>query len=108
EINSNDFVFNNEKLPAISASASIDKNNKTHLSLVNIDPSKSQEIKITISDKKYKMINGTILTSKQLRDYNSFTNPSVVQPKPFSDFKKTNKEIIINLPPFSVVVMQLE
>lgn len=108
EINSNDFVFNNEKLPAISASASIDKNNKTHLSLVNIDPSKSQEIKIAISDKKYKMINGTILTSKQLRDYNSFTNPSVVQPKPFFDFKKTNKEIIINLPPFSVVVMHLE
>ncbi|NHN25018.1 alpha-N-arabinofuranosidase [Flavobacterium jejuense] len=108
KVTCNDYVFNNEKLPALSVSASIDKNNKTHLSIVNIDSKKEQDIKIDLSTKKYKSIKGTILTSKQINDFNSFSNPNVITPKPFSDFKKKNKEVNLTIPPFSIIVLELE
>ena len=107
KVNCNDYVFNNEKLAAVSASASIDKNGKTHLSIVNIDSKNAQTITINTTNKKYKTITGNILTSKKLRDYNSFTNPSEIKPKSFSDFKMKNNDLIVTIPPFSVVVLEL-
>ena len=107
KVNCNDYVFNNEKLAAVSASASIDKNGKTHLSIVNIDSKNEQTITINTTNKKYKTITGNILTSKKLRDYNSFTNPSEIKPKSFSDFKMKNNDLIVTIPPFSVVVLEL-
>ncbi len=47
-IKSEDYVFGAEKLPAISASASRDKNGIIHISLVNIDPDHTHKVAINI------------------------------------------------------------
>src|SRR3712207_3820443 len=44
KLKSNDYTFGNEKLPAVSASASRDKSGVTHISLVNIDSKNVQEV----------------------------------------------------------------
>ena len=105
-LTSNNFSFNNENIPAVSASASIDKNGKTHISIINIDPKKQQSITINIADKKYKTLTGRILTSKNLRDFNSFDNPNKIKPETFKDAKMKKNEITLELPPFSVVVLE--
>lgn len=107
QLNSADFVFNGEKIPAVTASASIAKDGKTHISLVNIDPTKEQAITVNVADKKYRSINGRLLTSKKLRDFNSFDNPANIKPAVFKEAQIKNNQIALKLPPFSVVVLEL-
>ena len=65
DVKSNDYVVGTEKLPAVSVSASRDQAGVTHISLVNIDATKQQEISIDIRGSKYNSVSGRILTSKK-------------------------------------------
>lgn len=106
-ISTADYVFGDEKLPAVTASASLAKDGKTHLSLTNIDPSKAQEISIQLDGKKFKNVSGRVLTSKKLQDYNSFEKPNIIQPALFKDASLKGDQLKVKLPPFSVVVLEL-
>ncbi|MHA6247232.1 alpha-N-arabinofuranosidase [Pontibacter sp. CAU 1760] len=107
-IKSESYTMGNEKLPAISGSASKDKAGLTHVSLVNIDAKKAQEVEINIAGAKYKNVSGRILSSKKLQDYNSFDNPNIITPKAFKDAKLKGDKLTVKLPPFSVVVLEMK
>ncbi len=108
KIISNDYIFGAEKLPAVSVSASKDKNGVTHISLVNIDAAKSQDITVNVNGAKYTSVTGRIITSKKLQDYNSFDEPNKIQPTEFKDAKLLPNSLQVKLPPFSVVVLTLK
>src|SRR5690606_27070125 len=101
-------VFGNEKLPAVSASASKDKDGVTHISLVNIDSKKSQKISIELFGSKYKTVTGRVLSSAKLQDFNSFENPEKIKPAQFKGASLKNEVLMVDLPPFSVVVLELK
>jgi len=107
-VKSNDYTVGAAKLPAISASASRDKNGLVHFSLVNIDSKKAQEISLNIDGAKFKSVNGRILASKNLQDYNSFASPNKIKPANFKDAKLKGNSLNVTLPPFSVVVLELK
>lgn len=107
-ITSSDYILNGQKLPAVSASASKDKNGVIHISLVNIDAIKSQEVVAEIRGEKYMTMTGRILSSAKLQDYNSFEMPDKIKPAVFKNLKWNNSKISITLPPFSVVVLELK
>jgi alpha-N-arabinofuranosidase len=102
-----DYVFGDKKLPAVSGSASLAKDGKTHITLTNLDASKTQEVAIEIQGQKYKGVTGRILTSKKLQDYNSFDKPNTISPAVFKDASLKGNQLKIKLPPFSVVVLEL-
>ena len=104
-VTGNNYVFNGEKLPAISASASKDSTGVIHISLVNIDPDHSQKIELNIGEEKVKEVTSKILTSKKLQDYNSFTEPEKIKPAPFKELVLNKNIITITLPPTSVIVI---
>ncbi|MBF9252837.1 alpha-N-arabinofuranosidase [Pontibacter sp. 172403-2] len=107
-IKSEAYVMGSEKLPAVSGSASKDKNGLTHISLVNIDAKKEQDITISIDGAKYKNVTGRLLTSDKLQDYNSFDNPDAIKPETFKGAKLKGDNLTVKLPPFSVVVLELK
>jgi alpha-N-arabinofuranosidase len=107
-IQSNDYKMGKEKLKAISASASKDKNGLTHISLVNIDANTAQEVTINVSGANYSGVAGRILTSDKLQNYNSFENPDKIKPAAFTGAILTGNSLKIKLPPFSVVVLELK
>ena len=107
-IRSESYVVGNEKLPAVSGSASRDKNGLTHISLTNIDPKQAQEIAINIEGAKYKNVTGRVLTSKKLQDYNSFDKPNVIKPENYKGAKLKGNNLMVKLPPFSVVVLEMK
>lgn len=107
-ITSPDYVLNNQRLPAISVSASKDKNGLTHVSLVNIDAKKSQEVTIDIRGAKFSSATGRIITSAKLQDHNSFENPEKIKPTSFTNIKKTGDQFTVTIPPFSVIVLELK
>lgn len=107
-VTSNDYKMGKEKLKAISASASIDKNGLTHISLVNIDYSKPQQLTIDISGKKYSSVSGRILTSDKIQNYNSFDHPENIKPATFSGASLEGNDLTLTIPPFSVVVLEIK
>jgi alpha-N-arabinofuranosidase len=104
---SNDYVLGNEKLQAVWASASKNKGGLTHISLVNIDANKTQDVVIDVDGAAYKNIKGRILTSKKLQDYNSFEKPENIVPLAFNGAQIIGNKLMVKLPPFSVVVLAL-
>ncbi|HSC52422.1 MAG TPA: alpha-L-arabinofuranosidase C-terminal domain-containing protein [Phnomibacter sp.] len=108
QLQSNDYVFGNEKLPAVSASASVDAAGITHISLVNIDMQKSQDISVSLGAGKYSTVSGRILASKKIQDYNSFDEPNKIQPTAYNGAKLTGNSLKLQLPPNSVVVLTLK
>jgi len=81
----------------------------THISLVNIDASKTQTIEISLQGAKYDgTITGRILTSAKMQDHNTFEKPETIKPAVFKNFKKTDNLLSVTLPPFSVVVLEMK
>ncbi|MFV8268859.1 alpha-N-arabinofuranosidase [Flavobacterium sp. GT2N3] len=100
------YTHNGESLPALSASASKDKNGMIHISLVNIDAKKEHKIEIDMQELGIKNVNGTILASPKLQDHNTFDNPSKIKPAVFKGFETKKGKLEITIPAFSVVVLE--
>jgi alpha-N-arabinofuranosidase len=95
-----------ESLPALSISASKDQNNQINISLVNIDDTETHEVSIDVAQLGVNEFEGSILVSKALQDYNDFDNPEVITPKPMKNIKVKKGIATVELPPFSVVVLE--
>lgn len=107
-VNSSDYKMGKEKLKAISASASKDKDGLTHISLVNIDYSKTQEVTINVNGANYTTVTGRILASDKMQNYNSFEEPNKIKPATFTGATLSGNSLKVKMPPFSVVVLELK
>lgn len=107
-LKTNDYVFGNEKLPAVSASASRDAQGITHISLVNIDSKNTQEVAIELRGSKYTSVTGRILNSEKLQDHNSFEAPQKVKPVTFKQATLSGNILKVTLPAHAVVVLELK
>ena len=97
-----------DTLPAVSVSASKDKNGLTHISLVNIDDKKIQDISINIKGANYKSASGRILVSEHIQDHNTFDEPEKIKPTAFNRAVLQGNILRAKLPPASVVVLELK
>jgi len=107
QFNSPDYVFGTEKIPALNASASKDKNGAVHISLVNLDPGKSLTLETALPGVSWKTVTGHVLTSAKINDYNTFDKPNTVALGDFKGAKKKGDKLAVTLPPKSVVVLEL-
>lgn len=107
-VKSDDYVVGNEKLPAVSVSASKDAKGLTHISAVNIDKNKSETIELILSGAQYKSVRGRILTSARADDHNTFEKPDFIKPAEFKGANLKAGKLIVKVPPFSIVVLELE
>jgi alpha-N-arabinofuranosidase len=108
DLKCNAYTFGNEKLPAVSASASRDGQGLTHISLVNIDSKNVQEVVIDVRGAKYTSVSGRILVSDKLQDHNSFEAPQKVKPATFKQATLSGTSMKVTLPAHSVVVLELK
>ncbi|MCB0669531.1 MAG: alpha-N-arabinofuranosidase [Saprospiraceae bacterium] len=104
-VKSDSYKYDDQELPAISASASTDKMGVTHISLVNIDATQSKKLELAIYGKNFSSVTGEILHSDKLQDHNTFSDPERIKPIGFSEFELMDNGISVTLPPFSVVVL---
>ena len=99
------YSYNGEELPAITVSASKNKDGQVHISLVNIDAHTAHKVSIPLSVLELKKCTGEILTSKNVQDHNTFDDPNKIVTKEFKDFKYKKGVLEVTLPPFSVVTI---
>ncbi|WP_338359732.1 alpha-N-arabinofuranosidase [Yeosuana marina] len=100
------YELDGKSLPAMSVSASKDDKGLVHISLVNIDSKKANNIEIDIMELGIKDVTATILTSDKLQDYNSFENAMKIHPMSYEGFKIKKGKLRITAPPFSVVMLE--
>jgi len=100
------YIFDNQELPAVSASASRNAAGEVHVSLVNIDSKTAHAIEIDLSGYGLAQVSGEILTAESLQAHNTFEAPQTVRTTTFRDFKLNQGKVSLSLPPFSVVVLK--
>lgn len=101
------YEFQGKKIPALSASASVDNEGKVHISLANLNPNKEIILTCPVIGETFKTITGEVLTSGQMNAFNTFEKPEVVKPASFKGFKMKDGVLTVTMPAKSVVVLEL-
>ncbi len=103
-----DYVLGEEKIPAVSATASRDSAGRIHLSLANTNPREAISVSTSLSGVSAKKVSGRVLTAPAIDSHNTFDAPSVVAPQSFSGATLKDGKLSIALPAKSVVVLTIE
>jgi alpha-N-arabinofuranosidase len=95
-------------VPVVTASASEDDNRKIHVSLTNSDLKNEQTVQLDFRGLSPKYSSGRIITSENMCDHNTFDEGEKVKVREFTGAVSTeNGRIKLNLPPKSVVTLEL-
>ncbi len=90
-------------LPQVSASAAKTKDGKIILALTNVNPDEDAEV---VLEGAWKQAKGSLLTADKIDSHNTFDNPRNVEPSELNLVRK-GKNLTVNLPPKSIVVVTL-
>jgi alpha-N-arabinofuranosidase len=102
-----DYVVGEKKIPALSASASRDKDGKVHVSFANCDPAKAITVACTLNGVTAQGVSGRVLTAPAFTSINTFAAPHTVEPAAFTGAKLDGAALSVTLPAKSVVVLEL-
>ena len=108
EVSSSNYVYKDDKLLAVNCSASIDSTGRMHISLCNINPENLENVQLSLAGFNTNQIKGKILTAEKMNAHNTFDNPDEVKPTDFSDYELSGNNLKVNMPPMSVIVLELE
>jgi alpha-N-arabinofuranosidase len=103
-----DYVFNHEKIPAVSASASRDAAGKIHVSFANANPHEAITVNCTLVGAASRSVTGRVLTAPATTSINTFAAPDAVKPVAFDGAKLADGgKLTVVLPAKSVVILEL-
>ena len=103
-----DYVFGEEKIPAVSATAARGTDGKVYLALVNVLPTEGATVSCSLVGLDVKSISGRILTGATTDAHNTFAKPDTVAPVAFTGAKVDGGKLTVTLPSKCVVVLALE
>jgi alpha-N-arabinofuranosidase len=101
------FVSGADSIPAVSASASRDRNGVMHVTLANLDPARARPVSIELRGARVAGVSGRVLTGPTMMSYNSFEQPTAVTPAAFTGASVASGAISVTLPAHSVVVLEV-
>lgn len=106
ELETEKYEYNDESIPALTASAS-EKNDVINVTITNANPNKAISLKCD-TGKVFKSINGKIVTGDEITDYNDFGKDEKIIIRDFKVGKTNSKEVDLEIPAHSVVLLQLK
>ena len=108
ELSAPEYRLEQASVPSLSVSASRDGEGRLHLSVVNLDPNRAAEATTTITGSNIKSVTGEVLTAPAVNAMNTFDRPDTVKPARFDGYKLQGSQLTLNIPPKSVVVLELK
>lgn len=103
-----DYVFKDEKIPAVSATAARATNGKVYVALVNVLPNEAATVTVTLSGLSAKGVAGRILTAPAIDSHNTFAAPNAIAPAAFTGADVAGSTLTAKLPAKSIVVLELQ
>jgi alpha-N-arabinofuranosidase len=107
DIRSSDYTYEDESIPAMNASASINEEGLIHITLVNMDPHRSRELTCILNGKQVNGASGEILTSRYMGDFNDFGKPESVSIRSFDQIEVKGSRLLCTVPAKSVVKLEI-
>ena len=106
-IKSDAYAFNGQTVPAVSASASKDREGRIHITLVNLDPDRGRTVQVDIRGQRVASVSGRVLTAPTMQADNTFEQPNAVKPVNFTGARLSGELLTLDLPSKSVVAVEL-
>jgi alpha-N-arabinofuranosidase len=103
-----DYVFKDEKIPAVSATAARAADGKVYVALVNVLPNEAATITVTLNGLSAKGVAGRILTAPAIDSHNTFAAPNAIAPAAFTGATVAGGTLTAKLPAKSIVVLELQ
>ena len=94
-------------IQTVYATASVNEQGVTHISLANVCLDKSCEVTINLNGAYCKEATGRMLTSGQITDYNDFDHPYTVRPETYSGMRSGKDVLTLTMPAKSIVSLEL-
>jgi alpha-N-arabinofuranosidase len=94
-------------VPAVSVSAVRDKAGQVHVALVNLDPHRTIPVTVHLDGVATSGVTGQVITGTAMDAHNTFDQPDVVRPAPFTGASASGGTVSAALPAMSVVVLDL-
>jgi alpha-N-arabinofuranosidase len=101
------YALGDDDIPAVHGSASRDSTGAIHITLVNLDPNTSRSVEADIRGTSISTGRGRILTADTMNAHNTFEHPDRVHPVAFRGIRVMGQRLTIELPPKSVVALEL-
>jgi alpha-N-arabinofuranosidase len=95
-------------LPLVSASAAKTKDGAVVVSLSNVSLDKAQVVEVSLPTSAAANIQGDLLTSADVRDFNDFEHPAVVSPADFKQARLKKDILSVKMPAKSIVVLTIK
>lgn len=99
-------ILENEYLPAISQSVSVDAEGKMHITISNASVDEEFEIDCIMPRAEYTTVSARVL-SGEFNACNTFENPDLVAPTAYDGVALNGEKLTIKLPKCSVVSIEL-
>jgi alpha-L-arabinofuranosidase len=107
ELQSESYTSGKDSIPAVSASASKDRNGKIHVSLANLHPTKAQKLRCELKGTSGSRVSGEIITAATMNAYNDFGRPETVNIQPFTGAQLRGGVLTVSLPAKSIVTLEV-
>jgi alpha-N-arabinofuranosidase len=103
-----EYRFGDEAIPQVSASASVDRDGKIHISICNLSHDSDVDIDCELHGTAAAKVSGTILTAPAMNAHNTFDSPESIKPAPFAGASLKDGKLKVKMPSKSVVVLAVE
>lgn len=107
ELEAGTYTLGEDSIPALSASASRDDRGRIHVTLANLDPNAPRTLSVTLAGASVSGATGRVLTAPVMNAHNTFESPDVVRPRPFEGVRAQGSRLTVEVPPKSVVLLEL-
>lgn len=107
QLQSGDYEFEGQKIPALNVSASRAESGKVLITLCHFDPNESAPLECDLRGMKTSNINARILTADAITSHNTFDEPEQVKPVEFTDFETNESGFKTTVPAKSIVVFEV-
>jgi alpha-N-arabinofuranosidase len=102
-----DYTFDGDAFPAVSASASRDQAGHVHVTLCNLNPNTDLDVTCELRGMPFSTVTGQVLTAQEMNAHNTFAQPNVVHPAVFDGAQLKGEKLMIRLPAKSVVALAI-
>jgi len=106
-VDATEYRYDGKAIPAVTVSASRAENGVVLITLTSQDPNRGRSLEIDLRGMTASKVAGRVLTSGAMQDHNTFESPQVVAPAAFDGAQLEGGTLTVELPPKSVVALEV-
>ena len=109
ELESENYQFEDQEIPALNASVSINEEGQVNITICNLNADQEIELNSNLFAEKfdYSKVEARVLTADKLNAHNSFYNPENIKPAELKSVKLADNKLNITLPAASATLVTL-